>query len=565
MTTVQCSQLKTGKMALQVLLTGLLFVASLPALAADGRQVVAESRIYDVTVFNDRALVKRTAEVKLAKGENVVSFAGLPMQLLENTIRAEGKGGAAARISGLSVRNVFLESSSEQRVRELETAIETLEAALRQVEAKRLALVSQRAFIDSIRVGWGERISKELSTGKPLSAELAEANRFVGDAVLKIEESNFAVLAEQKPLNDRISALKKQLAALGSERRREMRTVEVTLEVPKPMTVQLELSYLVMQARWEPFYDIRLAADAKSVELAYRASVSQSTGEDWQGVKLSLSTATPSAGSSPPELQPWRVSFLEPPRPMPYGDARKMLKAAAPAPMARAVMAEALESGAEELQPLENMQSQAEQKTSSTLFLVPKSMDVPSDGSRQNSLIALEKIPAAAEYAAVPKLLPKVFLKSEVTNTTSYPLLAGMANVFNDNVFIGRMQLKSVASGEKFALFFGSDDSVKVKRTAMRLHKEAGLLSSNQVSWDCRVELDNYKGEEIKLSLFDQMPIAANQEIRAQLVDPVPKPDESTPEGKVLWKLLLKAGEKREVTYRIDLEYPKGRAIVGAE
>lgn len=53
--------------------------------------------------------------------------------------------------------------------------------------------------------------------------------------------------------------------------------------------------------------------------------------------------------------------------------------------------------------------------------------------------------------------------------------------------------------------------------------------------------------------------------IGEQFVDPEPKPDESGLDGKLLWELLLKPGEKREAGYRIDVEYPNGREIVGAE
>lgn len=250
----------------------------------EARQLAADSRITDVTVFNDRALVKRTAVVTLEQGENIVTFGGLPLQIAEESLRAEGKGTAAARISGLSVRNVFLENSSEKRIRDLEGEIESVERAVQRIEAKRSALAAQRAFIDSIRVGWGERISKELSAGKPVAAELTEANRFVGDGILSVEESSYAAAAEKKPLTEKIAVLKKQLAALNSGRRKEVRSVELAIDASRAMDLTVELTYLVMQARWEPVYDIRLESGGKSAELVYKAIVSQNSGEEWQGL-----------------------------------------------------------------------------------------------------------------------------------------------------------------------------------------------------------------------------------------------------------------------------------------
>jgi len=546
-----------------VLVALLLFTA----FGVEAGQVAANAKITDVTVFADRAMVKRVATVKLQQGENVVTFGGLPLQIAEETLRAEGKGTAAARISGLAVRNIFLESSSEQRIRDLEGELETVERAAQKIDARRAALAAQRAFIDSIRVGWGERLSKELSAGKPSAAELTEANRFVGDGIYRVEESSYEAAAEKKPLTEKIAVLKKQLAALNSERRKEVRAVDLTIDAPRAMELTVELSYLVMQARWEPVYDIRLAPDGRSAELAYRAVVAQRSGEEWQGVNLSLSTATPAVGSAPPELTPWHVSFRE--SPVPLGRAsRAMHKAAAPAPMAAGMAAEAdaaADSEAADLQPLTAMGSQLQERQTSVLFVVPKPVDVAADGSRQSSLIALERLPVAAEYVTVPKFLPRAFLKSEVVNMTAYPLLAGAVNVFNDNAFVGRSYLKTVAAGEKFALFFGVDDAVKVKRTATRVRKEAGLLGGNRVSWHCTVDLENFKGHEVTLSVLDQIPVAGNQEIKVTLTDVQPDADERRADGTVLWKLLLKPGEKRTITYRIDVEYPQGREIAGAE
>lgn len=539
------------------------------ASAAQSGQIVAESRVAEVTVFNDRAMVKRTAAVKLERGENVVTFEGLPLQISEESLRAEGKGDAAARISGLSVRNVFLESSSEKRVRDIESEIQSLERSAQKIDARRSSLLAQKAFIDSIKAGWGERISKELTLGKPTAAELNEANRFVGESILKTEEGLFDAQAEKKPILDRIAALKKQLADIGSSRRKEVRTAELTIDAPSAMNLNVELSYLVSQARWEPVYDIRLAADGKSAELLYSAVVSQSSGEDWKGVNLSLSTAAPSAGSAPPELQTWNIYFQEPVRPL-AGYSRKMMKAAAaPAPMALAADSAQPEYAgnepAAEFMPAAHQSSQISERQNSVLFIVPKTVDIPADGSRQNSLIATERIPVKAEFVTIPKLSPSVFLKSEVTNATSYPLLAGTVNVFNDSAYVGKSYLKTVAPGEKFDLFFGSDDAVKVKRKVAKVRKDAGILAGNSVSWRCSVELENFRKEEITLSLIDQIPVAGNEEIRVAIRDPQPAADEIRQDGRSLWKLHLKPGEKRTITYQIDVEYPKGREITGAE
>ncbi len=49
-----------------------------------------------------------------------------------------------------------------------------------------------------------------------------------------------------------------------------------------------------------------------AIELAYYGNVRQQTGENWDNVKLSLSTARPSVGARMPELEPWWLNFIQP-------------------------------------------------------------------------------------------------------------------------------------------------------------------------------------------------------------------------------------------------------------
>jgi uncharacterized protein (TIGR02231 family) len=546
------------------LLCFLLSVSSSVTALAETHALSAVSRIVSVTVYPDRAQVTRRSTLSLKAGTNLVSFDALPQLMAEDSLRAEGTGPGRARIAGIQVKTVYLERLQEKRIHDLEEEILALNRKVESIEARRKALAAQKAFIDSIRVGWGERISKELSLGKPSTAELGEAVKFVGEGIGKVEEQLYDAEGAKKPLLDRIAALKKELEQARGDRNKEVRSVEVAVEAERAMEFTLTLSYLVGQARWEPTYDVRLAADGKSAELTYRAQVWQKSGEEWPGVKLSLSTASPGAGGAPPELTPWQVSLWEPPRPLARAarlkgamemDRAQSMPMAVPAP----------EAAAEEMQSALPVTAQVAEGQTSVLFNIAQPVDVAADGTRAASIIAMEKVPVTAEFVTVPKLSPRVYLKSEVTNKTAYPLLAGQVNVFNDTVFTGKSYLKTVAAGEKFDLYFGADDQVKVKREVAKVRKKAGLLGSNRVNYRCTVELENFKKHAITVSLLDQLPLAGNAEIKVSLDDAEPKTDETRQDGTLLWKVSLAPGEKKKISYDIVIEYPKGRELAGTE
>ena len=549
-------------------LRNLLFLALLltPALSfsADLNRISAPSVITAVTVYADRALTTRSATLNLKAGSYLIAFEALPPLVLDDSVRVEGKGTAVATIAGLEVRRTFLEGSGEKRVQELREEIRGLELRAAGLDARKAGIAAQKAFLESIRVAWGDRISKELAVGRPTSAELQDASVFVGSGVTKAEEQNQTIEFEKKGINDKIDALRRQQNEATGSSRKESKTVEVAVEIAREGSLSLELASVTPQAGWEPSYDVRLADDAKTAELTFRAMVRQQTGEDWNNVDLTLSTARPAVGGAPPELYPWHISFHRP-QPM-----MSEMAYGAPAPRAKAVIAgrmlmdsAAPEEAKVEEAPAAFVTAQISEEQSSVSFHVPRRLDIPSDGTRHGTVVAIEQLPVSIEYLAIPKLSPAVFLRSEMVNLAPYPLLPGKVNTFVGTSYTGSSQLKKVAAGEKFDLFFGSDDQVTVKREEVKQHKEAGLFGRNRVSYRYRIELGNFRKGPVTLTLRDQLPVAGDEEIKVSLVEPTLKPEEIRSDGTIIWKTPLQAGEKKELTFGILVEYPKEREITG--
>ena len=339
--------------------------------------------------------------------------------------------------------------------------------------------------------------------------------------------------------------------------------MEVSLEVSREGTLALDLSAVTSQAGWIPSYDVRLTADGKSAGLTFRALVRQQTGEEWQDVDLTLSTARPSAGGAPPELYPWRISFYRPlPLAAPAMAAAPRMAYKSARARGDAVAYEAAEVKQENT-PAEYQTAETSSEQSSISFHIPRRVEIPSDNSQHGSVVAMEQLPVSLEFLALPKLSPFVFLKSEIVNHAAYPLLPGRVNIFTGSTYTGSSQLKKVAVGEKFDLYFGTDDQVTVKREELKQHKEAGLFGKNRMSYRYRIEVANFRGEAQTVTVRDQLPLAGDAEIKVSLDEPSIKPDEIRDDGRLTWKLPLKAGERREFTFGIIVEYPKDREITG--
>ena len=543
-----------------------LILALTPALSfsADLKQIPATSRITAVTVYSDRALTTRSATLNLKPGNYLITFEALPTLILDDSVRVEGKGTAAATIAGLEIKRTFLEGSGEKRIQMLQEEIRILERNSAGLNARISGITAQKSFLESIRVAWGERISKELAVGRPTSAELQDASNFIGSGITNAEEKLRDIESEKKVTKDKIDALRRQQNEATGSTRKESKTVEVSVEIAREGSLSLELVSMTPRASWEPSYDVRLAASAKTAELTFRAMVRQQTGEDWNNVDLTLSTARPSIGGAPPELQPWQIS-LHRPRPV---MAETMMAAPAPYSMAKKASRAQMDYAVPESAEAEETQAafvtaQISDEQSSISFRIPRTLDVPSDGASHGTVVAAEQLSVNLEYMALPKLSPAVFLRSEMINQAPYPLLPGKVNTFVGNRYTGSSRLKKIATGEKFDLFFGSDDQVTVKREELKQHKEAGLFGKNRISYRYRIELGNFRKEPLTLTMRDQLPVAGDEEIKVSLEEPSLKPAEVKSDGTVIWIIPMSVGEKKALTFGILVEYPKEKEITG--
>jgi len=544
------------------LLVGCLLCAA-PLLAAEAAPMAVNSTISAVTVFPDRAQVSRTTTVKLAPGRQQVLFAGLPLTLQDDSVRVTGSGGAGARVIDVSVRRQYLDKPFGEALKKLTEQKTAVEEGLRAVDGRLAALASQKAFYESVRVGYGERLSKEVLTARPGTAEVGEFVRFVGEGLLTVDGKVREAEREKRELAAKLDALNREIAQLRGSGVREARTVLVELEAARVGDTVLELSYLVPGASWEPVYDLRLAESGKETELAFRTQVRQSTGEEWRQVPLTLSTARPAAGGAPPELVPWHVGFV---RPQPVYNF-----AAAPAPrkaMAKEARAMPMESDMAELavpaaEPVMPLTAAMEEGSAATQFRLPREITIPADGSPQGATIATAILPTTVTYQAVPKRSLYAFIKSPVQNTLGYPLLPGRVNIFNGNTFSSASFLPGIASGETMDLFFGVDEGITVKRHELKRHREAGFLSGNRQAYAYRLEVTNHKRDPQRVTILDQLPLADDEAIKVSLAEASSKPDINAGTGVMTWVVTIAPGEKKEISFEIQVEYPKEREVRG--
>jgi uncharacterized protein (TIGR02231 family) len=428
------------------------------------------------------------------------------------------------------------------------------------LEAQITLVTGNRNRLDTL-AGHTKRYARALAGGKTtVEAQLAFFDA-LSQRAARLDEEQQAFQIKKRLLERRILQLKQQLDQLRNTRPRERYTALVEIEVSQPGDLRIELSYVVSGAGWIPLYDLRLLedSDTPTLELGYLAQVSQQSGEDWQEVNLTLSTARPALASQLPELEPWYIGPVK---------ALPVEFAAAPPMAARAMIADAaVERGAPVMRafaPAEEAQATVEQSGAAVTYVVPGKVTIPPDGAQHKVVIARYPLTQKLDYVTAPSVVQAVYRRAKITNASPYTLLPGKANLFAADDFLGATNLELVPPQGEIELYLGVDDRIKVERELKRRDVEKTLIGGKRrLHYGYEIRLENLLGVEAQLTLHDQLPISRHEEIKVRLEIINPKPVEQNGLSLLKWEMRLPSGEKRAVRFEFTVEFPSTFEVQG--
>lgn len=260
------------------------------------------SRIQGVVVTANGALVTRRAAVVAGSTRLVLDH--LPLRLVDDTLRVRPLS------AGLQVGLV------EERCRVTVTRadVDRDEAAILDARLTLLRLAQRRASVKTLRAVGAVDVElppPELAVGPDAAGLLAllDAADRRGSALLHLEQQ----LAHEQRLAE------KQLRDLEHRSRgdaappRVLRGIEAV--VVADVDGEVEVEYFVSAARWVPSYALHLRTEAdgrRRGRVVLGALVAQASGEDWNDVRLSVSTSSLDRATTLPIVHSWRLGRAQP-------------------------------------------------------------------------------------------------------------------------------------------------------------------------------------------------------------------------------------------------------------
>nr|WP_225225906.1 mucoidy inhibitor MuiA family protein [Komarekiella delphini-convector] len=529
---------------------------------------VIQSQIVAVTVYTDKALVTRQSVVSLTGLERELVITSLPVTLETESVRVSGTGTVEVRLLGVSSDRIYTTEPVAERVAQLTRQIQQVEAEKRHLQAQVDALVLQSNFIEGLREKTEESFSQSLARKNLSLSETLDFLNFLGSQYSEYAIASGECKTQQQELDKQLQALRTSLQKIQTPHPKESFNLVVAVEVAGEGEFELELSYVVNRASWTPLYDLRFSTTSNIVHLSYLAEVIQSSGEDWIGVALTLSTAKPGLGTLPPKLEPWYIATPT----QQIVRRRYTVRPALPTIAAQAAPAGEGSEEEDEFAPetslisAETVVAEISKEGSVVTFKLNGGGNIPSDGTPHKTTIFNDDYPCSFDYVAMPRLVSFAYLQANVKNSPNgATLLPGKANIFRDNVFVGTTNLENIAPGQEFKLNLGIDEGLKIERDLVERQVDKRLISNQRrTTYGYRLVITNLLNQETNLKLTEQLPISRTEQIKVRLIRSNPQ-IQLGEMGILEWELTLPPQERREVYYQFAVEHPPELTVIGLD
>ena len=548
----------------RILFQAFFAILVLAGIATASNPVTIEAPIDKVTVFLDRAQVTRTANLNLKAGMHVLTIENLPIIVDANSFSISATGVDGVTLLGLNHSVASHLEDTNEKAAALDRRIRDLDRNEKQSIADRIeSFTFQKDFLESIKEESGRDIADQLQTLNLDVGQWKEAYLFIGKALRDVNDSIRLAGAELEDVDNRLRQLRDEMNLLQRDRQYRSRTAEISLTLEKAGPVDLSLTYMINGATWKPLYDARLLSATDSVQLGYYAEVSQGTGEDWNDVALTLSTAMPSVGATPGDFYPWLLYELKDENYIIRGGNVGEITYQNDAFTFADPTGDFSESEIDNFLSAMTSYARILNTTLNTTFYINRLITVKSGEKSIRAFITDITLMGDVSLIWRAKNNDNAFRLVSMTNQDDVPLMPGEISTFVDSDYYGSVIfVRPIAPRQPFKLFFGKDNCIDVKRQILSEEKEDRNDKWRLVR-TVRMILTNNDNMPRKITVEEPMPISNDNRIKVNLIDVNPKPNSIDKLGKATWLVDLNPGEAKELFITLRIEYPKDANISG--
>lgn len=321
-----------------------------------------------------------------------------------------------------------------------------------------------------------------------------------------------------------------------AEKANDKADLQLLVSNSKPVKRKVRLKYIAGGAGWAPFYELSAKSGETTLDLHYIVKVMNQTGEEWEKVKLIMSSAFPlEEPQRKPELEPWLITGR------------------------RASTKEAIANSTQGISLLEGVEYvETFVPTTSAVVNVPGKQTVPGNGAIYSFSVYNKTLPIQMVYYAIPSVEPSPFLIARITNWKDLQLLDGPAKVNYNDINVGTTVVEVADAGDTLEIALGKDDGLSIDKSEISnetFTKETNNKYKSTYSYNFKVE--NKLKEKAEIYLIDQVPISQTNRVKVD-VQEISSAIEDEESGELVWKFDLDPGKvKDNIKLSYSIEYPR--------
>jgi TonB-dependent SusC/RagA subfamily outer membrane receptor len=453
-------------------------------------------------------------------------------------------------------------------------------------------------------------------------AELTKMVDYYRLKTLELQKEMGQYREKETKLLDIISKLSLQIKEEEQKNTKTVGKLLLQLYCPSGGTYNFTVSYITPLASWYPTYDLKVENINKPVKLSYKAKLTQTTGIDWQQVKLTLATSVPNQNNNAPVLKSWFLAYQNPNNTFEqalagkaagiqirgvssmdevvvvgYGSrskeeesfeqkqqeplyvlngniiSRKEYSRIDPKAIksvevlkdanATAIYGARAASGAVVItlkNELGDYVSVNDNELNVT-FEIDLPYDVPTNGKEQQVGLKDYTVAAQFKYFTAPRVDKDAYLLADIADWESLNLLPGEANIIFEGTYIGKTWIDPNATLDTLNFTLGKDKRVVVTREKLKDFSSVKFLGSNKKQvFTYEITVKNNKKEKVNMMLKDQYPLSTNKDIEVELLE-ISGANNNTELGLLNWMTELAPGESKKFRVSYSVKYPKDKVI----
>jgi uncharacterized protein (TIGR02231 family) len=525
-----------------------------------------KSKLIQANVFIHGAQLFHSANVVIPKGTSEIHLEGISPFIKAQSLQAGGKGDFI--ISDVSHFIYYPEPNNsltsnavpphlKKEIKLLEDSLVNLQFDFDMLNDRKNLLQVEKNIINNNKIYKGEGKSDSLALFTNAMEFYHKKMSEINAELLKIkkEEHRMSALKTRQELRlDGLINYSLNHTPINPKASEPIHKIKMTIIAENQTNGIINVNYFIDNAGWTPQYDIRATNTDSPIKLNYKAQIYQSSGLDWNEVKLVLSTSNPQKPNRKPELNPWYLNFYT--QNYSYNMPKSQREGAAQSELRKR------ESVSDEL----DAASLADYTILSETFVnyqyeIKVPFKILADGKNHSVTILSKEVQTNYEYVAVPKLDSDAFVMARINGWEDLNLISGKANIYFENMYVGETYINSNITSDTLIVALGRDNSIQVNRKQVKTSERERFFNQEKIlTYAYEINVKNTKNSNIKLVIEDQIPVSKNQQIKVEMQDNG-KSDINENTGILRWNLNIKAKDSKTLKYTFIVKHDKDKQI----